>query len=159
MPLEREPLDLRPASFDEEESADLRRQYLRQGIRVLIAFACLVIFVYSVLRWSGAAVRFGADRAANRATPNWQIRGTVRNGQTREPIAWAMVEDDPSGQAPFFRNQADQFGRFELLTLPEPHRIRVSAPGYRPTTANVGRAWFLWLPRGEESRDISLTPE
>jgi hypothetical protein len=27
---------------------------------------------------------------------------------------------------------------FELLTLPEPHRVRVSAPGYRTTMVDVG---------------------
>jgi ABC-type nitrate/sulfonate/bicarbonate transport system permease component len=42
----------------------------------------------------------------------------------------------------FWWSGADQFGAFELLTLPEPHRVRVSAPGYCTTTVDVGRVWF-----------------
>ena len=59
----------------------------------------------------------------------------------------------------FWRSGADQPGAFELLTLPEPHRVRVSAPGYRTTVVDVGRVWFLWLPRGRERRDVLLYPE
>ena len=53
----------------------------------------------------------------------------------------------------------DQFGVFELLTLPEPHQIRVAAPGYKTVIVGVGRVWFLWLPRGLEKHDIVLLPE
>jgi hypothetical protein len=159
MAIERDESDLRPASFDEEESADLRRAYIRQGIRLLAAFVFLIVFVYTVFRWSGAAVRFGASRAASRGTPNWQIRGVVRNAQTHAPVAWAVVEDDPSGQPPFFHTQADQFGSYDLLTLAEPHRLRISAPGYQPAIVRVGRTWFLWLPHGDERRDVELNQE
>ena len=59
----------------------------------------------------------------------------------------------------FWWSGADQSGAFEILTLPEPHRVRVSAPGYRTTIVDVGRVWFLWLPRGEELQDGQLSPE
>jgi hypothetical protein len=59
----------------------------------------------------------------------------------------------------FWWSGAGQPGAFELLTLPEPHRVRVSAPGYRTTTVDVGRVWFLWLPRGEDLQDGRLSPE
>ena len=65
-------------------------------------------------------------------SPTWRISGTVRDAVTREPVPWALVEDDPAGQPPFFRTDADYRGAFELVTLAEPHRIRASAPGYHP---------------------------
>jgi hypothetical protein len=39
----------------------------------------------------------------------------------------------------FWWSGADQSGAFEFLTLPKPHRVRVSAPGYRTATVDVGR--------------------
>jgi len=154
------PDDLRPASFEEEQSADLRHQYIRQGIRLLFAFVVLFAAVFAAFRWSGAAVRFGASRVADRAAATWRVSGTVRNVNTHDPIPWAAVEDDASsGQPPYFHADANQFGEFELLTLPEPHRIRVSASGYHPMTLRIGRVWFLWLPRGVERHDIELSPE
>ena len=153
------PEDLRPATFDEEETADLRRAFLRQAIRLTLAFALLIFFVFLALSWSGAAVRFGASRVADRGTPRWTIAGTVRNAATQEPIAWAKIDDDPAGQPPFFHADADQSGGFELLTLSEPHRVIVSAPGYRPHKLRVGRVWFLWMPSGRERQDVTLLPE
>ncbi len=153
------PDDLHPGSFEEEESADLRRQYLRHSIRLVLAFALLFTGVFYAFWWSGAAVRFGAERVADRARATWHVAGTVRDAVTHSPIPWAGIEDDPSGQPPFYRTDANQFGVFELRTLPEPHRIRVSAPGFRSATIAVGRVWFLWLPRGTERHDIELSPE
>jgi hypothetical protein len=152
------PEDLRPATFDEEQSADLRRQFARHAIRLTLAFVLLFFFVFMAFTWSGAAVRFGASRVADRGAPTWSVTGTVRNAVTHQPIPWAAIDDDRSGQAPFFRADADRSGGFELLTLSEPHRMVVSAQGYRPCTVRVGRVWFLWIPRGQERRDVELSP-
>lgn len=43
------PEDLRPATFDEEESADLRCAFLRQASRLTLAFALLATFVFLAL--------------------------------------------------------------------------------------------------------------
>lgn len=153
------PEEFRPASFGEEEAADLRRRFLRQAIRSTLAFALLMFFVFLALTWSGAAVRFGASRVGDRGTPTWKVAGTVRNAATNAPVAWARIDDDIAGQPPFFHAEADQSGEFELLTLSEAHRIVISAPGYRPAAARVGRVWFLWLPSGGERRDVALSPE
>ena len=83
----------------------------------------------------------------------------VRDAVTRQPVPWARVEDDPNGQPPLFQTDADHVGNFALLTFPEPHRIRVSAPNYRAAQVAIGRAWYLWLPNGEEKRELLLVPE
>ena len=82
----------------------------------------------------------------------------MRDAATRQPVPWALMEDDPAGQPPFFRTDADYRGAFELVTLAEPHRIRASAPGYHPLVLNIGRAWFLWMPSGNEKKNIELLP-
>ena len=64
----------------------------------------------------------------------------------------------PPASRHFFHADADYRGVFELLTLAEPHRIRVSAPGYRPLSLSIGRAWFVWMPRGNEKKNIDLPP-
>jgi hypothetical protein len=154
-----DPDDLRPASFEEEEAANLRRHFLRQALRWTLTFGTLFAVVFLAFWWSGAAIRFGASRVAERPVPAWRVVGTVRSAATHQPVPWASLDDDPSGQPPFFHADADQSGAFELLTLPEPHRIRVSAPGYRTSTVAVGRIWFLWLPQGQEHEDVELSPE
>jgi len=154
-----EPDDLRPASFEEEEAANLRRHLLRQALRWALTFGALFAVVFFAFWWSGAAIRFGASRVAERPEATWRVVGTVRSAANNDPVPWASVDDDPSGRPPFFHADADQSGAFELLTLPEPHRVRVSAPGYRTTTVDVGRVWFLWLPRGQERQDVRLSPE
>ena len=103
--------------------------------------------------------RFGASRVADRAETTWRVAGVVRDGITGKPVPWAAIADDPDGRPPLFHTDADQSGVFELLTLPEPHRIRVSAVGYRSVLLQVGRAWFVWMPRGREKREIEMLPE
>jgi len=144
---------LRPEEPSKED-AELRELFVRSGLRVAAAFALLFGMVFVAFWWSGKALNFGAARTADRAVPTWLVRGTVRNAITREPVPWAEVEDDPDGRPPLYRTDASHSGVFELLTLAEPHRIRASAPGYRQAIVGVGRAWFLWLPRGEEMRNI-----
>jgi hypothetical protein len=153
------PEDLRPATFVEEESADLRRQLVRHSIRLTLVFALLFFFVFMAFTWSGAAVRFGASRVGDRGAPSWSVTGTVRNAITHQRVPWAAIDDDRTGQGPYFHADADQSGGFELHTLAEPHRMVVSAPGYKPYAVRVGRVWFLWIPRGQERRDVELTPE
>src|SRR5437588_2454455 len=79
-----------------EEEADgdpeLRDLFVRSGFRVAAAFALLFGLVFFAFWWSGSAIRFGADRSADRATPSWRVRGTVRSASTRDPIPWAAVE-------------------------------------------------------------------
>ena len=154
-----QPEDLRPATFGEEESADLRRQFLRHAIRLTLAFVLLFFFVFATLTWSGAAVRFGASRVGDRGTPTWMVHGTVRSAATHQPIPWAAIDDDRSGQGPYFHADGDRLGVYNLATLAEAHRIVVSAQGYQSANVRVGRVWFLWLPRGGETRDVELTPE
>jgi hypothetical protein len=151
--------DLRPNSFDEEESADRHRHYARYTVRLAGIFAVLFELVFLTFQWSGAAVRFGAARVSDRAAATWHVGGTVRNSLTHLPVPWATVEDDPAGLPPLYRTEANQFGAFELSTLPEPHSIRASASGFHPSVSRVGRIWFLWLPTGSENRDLELTPE
>lgn len=151
--------DLRPATFAEEETADLRRQYIRQIVRLTLAFGALFALVFLALAWSGSAVRFGAARVADRAVPTWRVVGTVRNALNQSPVPWASIDDDPMGQPPFYHTDADRNGSYDLLTLAEPHRIRIAAPGYHPTIIGIGRIWFLWLPRGKQTLDVQLYPE
>ena len=153
------PDDFRIPTFDEEESADRRRQYVRYALRLAVAFVLLFAAVYLAFRWSGDAVRFGASRVAARGVPTWHVIGTVRDAATHMPVPWASIDDDPSGRPPFFHADADRSGAFDLLTLAEPHRIRIAATGYQPMTVRVGRVWFLWLPRGGERHDAELASE
>jgi hypothetical protein len=154
-----EPDEFTPATFEEEEAADLRSTFVRHAIRLAIIFLVLFAGVYFAFRWSGAALRFGAARAANRSVPTWIVTGVVRDAVSRAPIPWARVEDDPTGQPPFFHADADQLGRFELRTLAEAHHLRISAAGYRSTAVSAGRVWFLWTPSGKESLNIELRRE
>jgi hypothetical protein len=144
---------------ESEEAAELRELFARSALRMTAAFALLFGGVFFAFWWSGSAIRFGAARAADHAVATWKVSGTVRNSLTGQPVPWASVEDDPAGQPPFFRADADHSGAYELLTFAEPHRIRVSSPGYRTAFVEVGRAWFLWMPRGGENKVIELSPQ
>jgi len=149
----------RHASFFDEEAGDERRQLPGQLIRWGLAFTGLFAGVFFCFWWSGSAIRFGAARVSEKPVATWRVYGTVRSAATHEPVPWATVEDDPSGRPPFQRTDAGRSGDFNLLTLAEPHRVRVVANGYRAAIIAVGRQWFVWWPKGEERRDIDLTPE
>jgi hypothetical protein len=131
---------------------------VRHLARLAVVFVLLFAGVYAAFRWSGAAVNFGSLRVSGRASPSWQVKGVVKDRRTGLPIPWARVEDDPAGRPPFFSADADREGRYLLLTLAEPHRLRVSAPNYVTTLVEIGRIWFLWTPRGEERRELLLEP-
>ena len=136
-----------------------RELLFRYAFRVTAAFLLLFGAVFLAFWWSGSAVRFGASRAAGQAVPTWRVEGVVRDAITHEPIPWARIEDDPGGRPPLFQADADHRGSFALLTLPEPHRIQISAPNYRTARVQIGRQWYLWLPKGEEKREFQLVPE
>lgn len=146
-------------SFLSEQDAAERRDARRQLLKLAVAFALLFAAVFFAFWWSGSAVRFGAARVAATTAPTWQVSGTVRNARNGEPVPWARVEDDPAGRGPFYHAEADQHGAYSLLTLAEPHRVLVTAVGYRPAAIDVGRQWFVWMPEGAERRDIELMPE
>ena len=143
---------------DWREGAESGEFWVRSALRLALLFALLFGCVFGAFWWAGSAVRFSAARAGDRSAPTWRVRGIVRDAVTHRPIPWALVEDDPAGQPPFFRADADYSGVYELVTLAEPHRIRASAPGYRPVMLDVGRAWFVWMPRGNEKKNIELWP-
>jgi hypothetical protein len=154
-----EDFDPRPSTFEEEQSRDLRREYARFILKAAVAFAIAFAFICAAVWWSSRAVRFAGLRAADRGTPTWTVAGVVRDAATRAPVAWAAVADDPAGQPPFFHSDAGIDGAFELLTLAEPHRLRVTAPGYRPALVKVGRPWFAWRPSGSERVSVELVRE
>jgi hypothetical protein len=141
--------------WEEAESGGI---WLPSALRLALVFALLFGGVFFAFWWAGSAVRFGAARAGDRSAPTWRVSGTVRDALTRQPIPWALVEDDPGGQPPLFRVDADYRGVFSLVTLAEPHRVRVSAPGYRTLSLEIGRAWFVWMPQGSEKKNIELLP-
>lgn len=150
-----------PKSSPDDEWQDLPESpgsWTRVALRLAVVFCLLFGGVFFAFWWAGSAVSFSAARAGDRTAPTWRISGTVRDAVTRQPIPWATVEDDPAGQPPFFRADAGLRGDFEFDTLAEPHRLRISAPGYHPSTVDIGRAWFVWMPRGHENRDIQLVP-
>src|SRR5258708_7370560 len=138
----RERDEFAPASDDPE----LREIFVRSGLRVAAAFVVIFGAVYFAFWWSGSAVGFGASRVAGQAVPTWHVVGTVRNANTHEPVPWAAVEDDPEGRPPLFHTDAGYSGAYDLLTIAEPHRILVLAPGYETKRTSIGRVWFLWVP-------------
>jgi hypothetical protein len=131
---------------------------MRAALRLTIIFTLLFGGVFFAFWWAGSAVRFSAARAGSNSSPTWRVSGTVRDAVTHQPIPWALVEDDPGGPPPLFKTDAGYRGEFELVTLAEPHRIRVSAPGYHPLLVEIGRAWFVWIPSGKEKKNIDLLP-
>ncbi|HYC76233.1 MAG TPA: TonB-dependent receptor, partial [Planctomycetota bacterium] len=79
------------------------------------------------------------------------LQGTVRAEGSREPIAWATVEVVGTER----RVAADVRGLFTMTGIPAgTHRIRVTAPGYRPgeVDATVPAAGTLRL-------DLELQPQ
>jgi hypothetical protein len=146
-------------SFLQEEIEDERVESRRLLIRWVVAFVLLFGLVFLAFWWSGSAIRFGAQRVTPANTPTYRVWGTVRDANSGQPIPWAAIEDDPSGNPPFFRTDADAGGAFSVQTLAEPHQVRISASGYRPRVERVGRPWFLWWPRGAEKHEVRLVPE
>jgi hypothetical protein len=145
--------------FLTEGEGEEPRQLAGQVGRWALAFALLFGGVFFCFWWSGSAIRFGAARVGEQPQPTWKVFGVVRSAESGGPVAWASIADDPGGRPPYFRTESDFAGGFTLMTLAEPHTLRVQANGFRPLTVAVGRQWFIWWPRGEEKRDIQLIPE
>ncbi len=148
-----------PVNFLQEEIAEERQEGRRLLVRCAIGFTLLFGAVFLAFWWSGSAVRFSTARVNAANAPTYRVWGAVRDAQSRQPIPWAVVEDDADGNPPFFRADADVDGVYSLLTLAEPHRVRISAAGHRTIVRQVGRAWFLWWPRGDERCDVLLEAE
>ena len=128
---------------------------LRLGLPLIM----LAVFLHPV--FAGIRPSFSLDYCSWHATHIVLVEVTQRDGVFRVIEPWKgelQPEDDPAGQPPFFRADAGLRGDYELATLAEPHRIRVSAPGYRPLILEIGRAWFIWIPRGKEKKNIELMP-
>jgi hypothetical protein len=148
----------KPVHDWEEDHEGAGGRWSRAVLRLAAIFALLFGCVFFAFWWAGSAVKFTAARAADRSVPTWRIDGVVRDAATRQPISWAVIQDDPGGQPPFFRTDADVRGVFLLSTLAEPHRVLVSAPGYAPQAIPIGRSWFVWMPSGKERKEIDLFP-
>ncbi|MGH9723119.1 MAG: carboxypeptidase-like regulatory domain-containing protein [Bryobacteraceae bacterium] len=145
--------------FWTEQAAEDRKDLRGQVIRWLLGFVLLFGGVFYAFWWSGEAVDFGAARVTGSASATYKLSGRVRDRTSGEPVRWAEVVTDPSEQVPLFRAETDQNGRFELMTLPAPHSIRINANGYQPATIRIGREWFRWLPKGSESVEIRMVPQ
>lgn len=145
--------------FWEEQSADDQRDLRKQIVRWSIIFAALISVAFFTLWRASSAVHFSASRVEQTTGPSYRVSGIVRDATTGKPIPWAEISDDPAGRPPFFHATADRFGSYELLTIAELHNVRISALGYRPATAAVGKPWYAWLPRGSEKLDIKLQKE
>ncbi len=138
-----------------EDAAQLRKYALRWAI----VFATLVGLMGFALWWSSRALNYGASRIQSTARATYKVHGVVVDKTTGKPVAWADLEDDPALRPPRYRTSADFGGKFELVTLPEPHQIVVSALGYKPGVHLTGKDWYLWMPKGEEKVRIELEPE
>jgi hypothetical protein len=147
------------SGFLAEEKAETRRLIPGHLLRLSVAFGLLFAAVFFCFWWSGMAIQFGAARVAERPIATWKVAGTVVDQASGEPVPWATIRDSPEGRPPFFQANADAQGRFELLTLAEPHRVLVEANGYRTQSVTVGRQWFIWWPSGVEQVQIRIIPE
>jgi hypothetical protein len=146
-------------SFLTEEIQDERSEARGLFVRTTVGFVLLFAFVFLAFWWSGSAIRFGAARVTASNAPTYRIWGIVCDARSGRSIPWAAIEDEPSGDPPLFRSDADAEGFYSLLTLAEPHNVRISAVGYRPVVVRIGKPWFVWWPRGDEHHDVSLPPE
>ena len=142
--------DFRPAEFWQEEARSAQREVRQQLVRYSILFVALCAGVFFALWWAGQTIHFTAARVDSTVKPTWRVFGVVTDAATGEPVPFARVADDPEGPGPHFSSQADHLGHYELLTLAEPHRVLVSALGYHDAAIRIGRAWYSWMPSGDE---------
>lgn len=145
--------------FWQEEDARQKLDMRRLLLRFLLVFAVFLVSIVMVNWWAGAAVQFSASRTEGSTPARYRVFGRVIDARTGEPVPWAVVGDDPTGNPPVFQSSADQNGTYELMTVAEPHRLIVSALGYRSGAPLVGKPWYLWAPSGTERLDIRLEPE
>jgi len=134
-------------------------QLRKYALRWALVFAFLIAAMGFALWWSSQALDYSTARIQSTARATYRVHGTVVDKSSGKPVAWADVEDDPANRPPRFRTSADHLGRFELLTFAEPHRIIVSALGYKAGSHRTGKEWYLWMPKGEEQVRVELEPE
>lgn len=139
-----------------QDDAALLRKY---ALRWALVFLVLIGLMAYALWWSSAALEYSASRIKETTRATYKVTGVVIDKSTGRPVAWANLEDDPAVRPPRFRTSADHTGRFQLMTIAEPHRIVVTALGYQSTLHQTGKDWFLWMPKGEEKVRIELEPE
>jgi hypothetical protein len=147
------------AEFWEEQSAEDRRDLRRLIVRWSLIFILLLGGMFFAAWWSSSAIHFSTSRMDQTTGPAYRVTGVVRDVATGLPVPWAEIADDPSGRPPLFHATADRLGAYELLTVAELHNLQVRALGYRTETAQVGKAWYVWLPKGSERLDIKLQRE
>ena len=142
--------------FWEEQAVEDQRDLRKQVVRWSFLLVLLIAFLGFAAWWASSAIHFSASRVERSTGPSYHVAGIVRDAATGMPVPWAEIADDPAGRAPLFHASADRLGAFELLTIAEPHNVVVSALGYRAANLRVGRAWYLWMPRGSEQVVIKL---
>src|SRR5258706_10108158 len=64
-----------------DHDPEWRDLLVRYILRFTVAFVMLFGAVFLAFRWSGAAVRFRAERGSGHARPTWRGRGVVRDAQ------------------------------------------------------------------------------
>jgi len=148
----------RPLEFWEEEGIAGRRDMRRYAVRWALIFAALIGGIFFAIWCSSSAVHFSSSRVQQTTGPTYRVTGRVLDS-AGTAVAWAEITDDLSGRPPFFHTTADRFGAFEFLTIAEPHKIQVSALGYKPVTTQAGMAWYMWMPKGAEKIEIVLRAE
>ena len=137
------------------EKSEMRRFFTKWGI----VFAALVAFAVFALWWAGSALSFSASRVTEGGKASYRVFGVVTDSRSGAPVPWAKIQDDPEKRPPLFETSADFYGKFELMTLPEPHNIVIAAYGHKPKRVAIGKTWYLWLPSGTEEIKVSLDPE
>ena len=145
--------------FWREESLDDRREMRRLALRWGLLFFGLLAFMFFALWWASQALQFGASRVDGSARPTYVVSGFVRSAVTGAAVPFAAVTDEPASRPPLFETRADVRGSFILMTLAEPHKLRVSALGFKPGELRVGKAWYRWFPHGSERIEVRLEPE
>jgi hypothetical protein len=151
--------EFRPVEFWQEEERAGRAEIRRQLVRWTVTFAAVAAGLMFTLWWAGSTVRFSAARAQGEGAATWRVFGVVTDAASGEPVPFASIADDAGGAPPLFHSMADHLGHYEHLTLAERHRVEVRALGYRSVQVEAGRAWYAWLPSGEQRLDVRLTRE
>lgn len=151
--------ELRPVEFWQEEERASRAEVRRQLLRWTATFAAVAAALTFTLWWAASTVRFSAGRAQGEGEATWRVYGVVTDAATGQPVAFARVADDTEGRPPLFHALADHLGHYELTTLAEKHWVEVRAVGYHAARFEAGRAWYAWMPAGEQRQDMRLKRE
>jgi hypothetical protein len=115
----------------EAESGELEagEKWFRPALRLAIVFALLFGGGFFALWWAGSRYASARHGRGSPVSPG-ESRARCVTPLPTSQIPWARVEDDPGANRHFFAPMPDYGGVFELLTLPSPHPVAVSAPGY-----------------------------